>query len=182
MSTFGTEEWLGSLGGGYFGTGGGLSGGSTSSWSNFDWGSTLGSIFGGGGGGTSSNTWADLAKGVLGGLLGGGGDGGGSSGATTGNIFSAMLGGIQGSADGKLAEAMVNKQGEWKLKDTQESGRQQRLTLDFTEQLKDFNAQKEKARKRAALDTYGAFSLTNRYAPSMPATPQVQIPTKPTVG
>lgn len=124
---------------------------------------------------SSGNFWGDM----LGSLLGGGG---GSSGANTGNIFSAMLGGIQGSADAKLAEAMVNKQGEWKLRDTQESGRQQRLTLDFTEQLKDFNAQKEKARKRAALDTYGAFSLTSRYAPSMPATPQVQIPTKPTVG
>lgn len=181
MSTFGTSGWLGSLGGGTFGTGGGFSsgGGGGSSWSNFDWGSTIGKIFGGGGGGgSSSNTWGDIAKGVLGGMLGGGSN----SGAGTGNIFSAMLGGIQGSADAKLAEAMVNKKGEWDLRNTQESGRQQRLTLDFTEQLKDYNAQKDKARKRAALDTYGAFSLTNRYAPSMPATPQVQVPAKPTVG
>ena len=92
-----------------------------------------------------------------------------------GDIFKAILGGIGGSSEAKLAIEMV------KEKATLE-GREQRKSLDFSAALEDFYGQQNKYRKRAALDTYGTFSLRNRYAPNMPSPPPVQVPQKPTVG
>lgn len=170
-----------------FGTGGtwsnllgGGSGYSGGSWSADDWVSSnwMSSVFGGNTS-SSSSSWDWLNE--LGGLFGGSKDSSSSSSSGWGNIFSAMLGGVGGSADAKMAEGMVNKKGEWDIRNTQEQGRQQRMTLDFTEQLEDYNKQKDKYRKRAALDTYGQFSLTDRYAPGGVAAPAVSVPTRPTV-
>ena len=97
------------------------------------------------------------------GLFGGGGGG---------DIFKAILGGIGGSADAKLKMEMAKETAKIQ-------GTEQRKSLDFSAQLEDFYNQKNKARKRLALDSYGAFSLHKRYAPTLKPTAAVEVPTKP---
>lgn len=89
-----------------------------------------------------------------------------------GDIFKAILGGIGGSADAKLTLEMAKET-------TKLKGLEDRKSLDFTGQLEDFYKQQDKYRKRAALDTYGQFSLLKRYAPNTIPAPPVQVPTKP---
>lgn len=95
-----------------------------------------------------------------------------SGGSGGGDIFKAILGGIGGSADAKLSLEMAKETAKIK-------GYEDRKSLDFTAQLEDYAKQQDKFRKRAALDTYGQFSLLKRYAPTMTPAPPVQVPTKP---
>lgn len=106
-------------------------------------------------------------------LFGGSGGGGGSS-SIWGDIFKSILGGVGSSADAKLGVEMAEKK-------ARIEGTEDRKTLDFTSQLNDYNAQLGKQRKRTALDTYGQFDLTKRWAPTANiTTPPVQVPTRPT--
>lgn len=127
-------------------------------WSNLDL-SDIG--FGGGGGSSSSGGGTGFWAG-LGNLLGGGSSG-------EGNIFGKMLAGGLGS----MAEGLISE------KAVKEAGKQARQNYSFQAELADFYNQKDKARKRAALDTYGQFSLMDRWAPGAQSTPQVDLPNKP---
>lgn len=84
------------------------------------------------------------------------------------NIFGAMLGGLGGAADAYLNEENIEAM-----------GREQRRTLDYTASLEDYYKQNDKLRKRRALDTYGQFSLMDRWAPNYTAAPNVTVPNKP---
>lgn len=99
----------------------------------------------------------------------------GSGTGGTSNIWGSLLSGLGGAAEGYLSG-----------KDLEESikqkGKQDRTTIDFEYGLKDFYTQKDKVRKRAALDTYGQFSLTDRFAPGIKPAPPVEQPAKPGVG
>lgn len=129
---------------------GGGSGGS-SLIGDFDWGSTLSGIFGGG---SSSSSEFDLGS-----LF---------NSSNSSDIFKAILGGVGGYATAKIDE-----------KTAKEAGRQQRKTLDFQAQLTDYYKQKDKVRKRAALDTYGQFSLLDRYAPNRTPSGSIDQSNKP---
>lgn len=162
--------WWESIGDGWLNSGGG--GGSSwwesigDGWLNdsdsFDWGNLdLGDIgFGGGGGSSSSGGGTDFWKG-LGNFLGG------QNGE--GSIFGKMLAGGLGG----MAQSLIDE------KTVKEAGRQQRQTYSFQAELQDFYNQKDKARKRAALDTFGQFSLMDRWAPNAQPAPGVQVPEKP---
>lgn len=143
--------------------------------SSFDWNSvwdTAGDWFGSSGGGDDGGgSWLSS----LGSLFGGGDSGSGGGGGWMNNIFSAMLGGIGGGAEAKLGIEMVKEKA--KLE-----GAEERKTLGFAADLEDFYKQKDKARKRAALDTYGQFSLMDRWAPNAAPAPAVEVPNKPTAG
>lgn len=119
-------------------------------------------------------SWGSIAGSLLSSYAnsksGGSSSGGGSS--AWGNIFQAVLGGIGGSADAKLDFKKLEENIKGK-------GLEDRKTLDFTGQLEDYYKQQDKVRKRAALDTYGQFSLLDRYAPNMKPSAPVQMPTKP---
>lgn len=129
-----------------------------------NWGQLAGDL------GKSSGFWNNVGSAVSG-LLGGGSSGGKND--LTSNIFAAMLGGINGSADAKLAVEMTERK-------ARIEGDENRKTSAFEAELADFYRQKDKTRKRAALDTYGQFSLMNRYAPNRTAAPGIQMPAKPT--
>ena len=151
------------------------SGGSGSDVWGLDWGN-------GGGGGTD---WSAMFNDGSGGqatsgsnagwmskflnAMGGGGQGGGSSG---GGIFGALLSGLSGAAgswmDSKNAEKTMKMKGE-----------QDRKTLAFTGDLQDYFKQKDKVRKRVALDSYGQFSQLKRWAPNYVDTPMPDQPAKP---
>jgi hypothetical protein len=155
----------GGLSGGYGDLGGytDIFGGGSS---GFDWGDALGAAFGsGGGGGSSGSNWLS----ALGGLFGGGDSGGGGGG---GDIFSALLGGLGGAAGAYLDKDTIKAGAE-------EQGKQQRKTLDFTASLEDYYKQLDKRRKRTALDTYGQFSLLDRWAPDYTAAQPVEVPARP---
>jgi hypothetical protein len=162
----GGDSWWSSVGDGWLDSG--------DSW---DWGDawdTASDWFGssdGGGGDSGGSSWSDWA-GKIGDMFGGGGESG-SSGWS--NIFGAMLGGLAGGADAKLGIEMVREKA--KLE-----GAEERRSLGFAADLEDFYKQKDKARKRAAIDTYGQFSLMDRWAPNATAAPQVDLPTKPVAG
>lgn len=133
-----------------------------------DWGSMFGSAMGGQGG---SSLMGDFDWGsAISGLFGGGGSSGGSSSGDYGDIFKAILGGVGGYATAKMDE-----------KSLKEAGKQQRKTLSFQAQLGDFYNQKDKVRKRAALDTYGQFSLLDRYAPNRTAARPIDAPPMPSI-
>ena len=131
--------------------------GSSSLASSFDWGSALSSIFSGGSGSSSSSSSSFLSN-----LFGGSGS------STSSDIFKAILGGIGGYAGAVMDEKAVKQAGE-----------QQRKTVSFQAQLADYYNQKDKVRKRAALDTYGQFSLLDRYAPNRTPAPSIDMPTMP---
>lgn len=165
-----------------------FSGGTFGDWGDsgsFDWGSVFGDIsgdvgdsgfnwsdlIGGGdsGGGSSWGSWVD----TIGGLFGGGGDSGSGSGWS--NIFGAMLGGLAGGADAKLGIEAVREKARLE-------GAEERRSLGFAADLEDYYKQKDKARKRTAIDSYGQFSLMDRWAPNATAAPAVDVPTKPVAG
>lgn len=100
---------------------------------------------------------------------------GGSGGSTTGtSIWGAVLGGLSGAAQSYLTGKDADKA-------IREQGKESRRTLDFTAQLEDHYSQLDKARKRRALDTYGQFSLMDRYAPNYTAAPPLDQPARPKV-
>lgn len=139
-------------GGGVGAVTGAFTGGSSA---GFNWGG-LASAAGSSGGGWLS---------ALGGLFGGGSGGGSSS------LFQGLLGGLGAAAQGYMDEKAVK-----------EAGKQQRQTIGYTAELEDFYKQKDKGRKRAALDTYGQFSLMSRYAPTANRMVPLDQPAKPGLG
>lgn len=112
---------------------------------------------------------------IIGGLFGGG-----SSNNSGSNIWGQMLAGAVGGAgqQGMNAET-IKMQGDNAIRGIQESAKQSRQTANFAAELKDYYDQKGKAAKRNALDTYGQFSLTDRYAPNMAKVAPIAVPTKP---
>lgn len=118
---------------------------------------------GSGGSKGGSSLWG-AAGSFLGGMLGGGSGGGSGS----SNIWQSILGGLGGAAQSFMDE-----------KQLREAGKEQRKTLRYGAELQDFYAQKDKYRKRRALDTYGQFSLMDRYAPGYTAAPPLDQPTMP---
>jgi hypothetical protein len=151
-------------------SGGGFGGlvssaGSVSS-SSGGWASALGGSSSGGGWGSF---FGNLASGLLGG-------GSGGSGGDGGNIWGQMLmGGLQGYASTKTQSALTKEQ-------IQENGRQTRLNTAYEAQLVDFYKQRDKVRKRQALDTYGQFSTMNSFAPNATPAPPIEMPTYPQGG
>lgn len=145
---------------GNFGGGGG----------GFDWGSVAGagitSALGGGGGGSSSGSSGGFWSNLIGSMFGGGGSGG-----SGGNIWSGVLAGL-----GTAAQAYMDKEA------VEQAGKEQRKSTLFEAELLDYYKQKDKGRKRAALDTYGQFSLTSRYAPNANFNVPLDQPNKPGLG
>jgi hypothetical protein len=160
--------------GSVFGTfGGGASDFDTSSLGDSDWGSFLGTndtdwssfLNGGSGSGSSASGWGNFFKSLMGGSDN-------SSGLGT-NIFSALLGGIGGAADAKLQIKMAQDLARIR-------GEEDRKTLGYSADLKDYYDQKNKYRKKVALDTYGQFSLLDRWAPNYTPPAPIDQPAKPT--
>lgn len=140
----------------------------TDAW-GLDWGSSdnssvFGDSGGGGSGGGGSAGWMSKIAGMF--------SGNGSQGSSGGSIFGALLSGLGGAAgswmDGKNAAAAFKMKGE-----------QDRKTTAFTADLQDFYKQKDKVRKRVALDSYGQFSQLKRWAPNYVDTPMPDQPAKP---
>lgn len=101
---------------------------------------------------------------------------GSSSGGTGGvNWSQALLSGLGSAADSYMGAKMDEKT-------AARMGLEQRKTAAFAGELEDYYKQKGKQRKRVALDTYGQFSTTNRWAPNMTAAPAVEVPVKPNPG
>lgn len=154
-------DWMSGLGSADWGD---LFGSGNSGGSGFDWGSVdLGSLFGGGGssGGSSSSGWGDFFGNLAKGFSGSGSDG---------NIWGQILaGGLNGYASAGLNEKLLETK-----------GKEDRKSTAFEAELVDFYKQKDKARKRTALDTYGQFSTLNKWAPNYTPAPAVDVPTKPT--
>lgn len=140
-----------------FGSGAGSSivqGGSSS---GFDWGGLAKDFLSSG---SSSSSWGSWASKFLGGS--------GSSSGSNSNIYSGILAGLGGAASAYMDQKAVEEQ-----------GKQQRKTVDFSAALEDYYNQKNKVRKRAALDTYGQFSTMSRWAPGAQAAPPIDMPNKP---
>lgn len=137
------------------------SGGGYSSNDDFDWWGAIGGNSDSGDGGWLS-TLGGWASKFFGGGSGGSGGGGG------GNIYEGILAGLGGAADALISKEAVEEQ-----------GKQQRKTLDFKAALEDYYNQRNKVRKRAALDTYGQFSTMSRWAPTAQAAPPIDQPAKP---
>lgn len=170
-----SDIWSGSSLGG--GSGGGLGGyGSIGGWTDIFSG-------GGGGGGGGAFDWTDAAQGIYDGVAGGsGGSGGGGWMQSIGNLFSndgqggggysdifgAMLGGLGGAA-----QAFMDKDA------LEQAGKEQRRTLGYGAALEDYYKQQDTARKRVALDTYGQFSLMDRWAPNYRPPARPAPPAKP---
>ena len=96
--------------------------------------------------------------------------GGGGSGSTS--IWSAVLGGLSGAAGSYLSGKDADKA-------IREQGKETRRTLEYTAQLEDHYGQLDKSRKRRALDTYGQFSLMDRYAPNYKPAAPLDQPQRP---
>lgn len=166
----GSDFWSGFGDGGVLDSGGG-GGGSWTDYLGGDWGdgsgSFLGDLGGDSGGGSSSGGWGNIVKSIF-----GGGSGSGSSGS---GIFGALLSGLGGAAD-NYSKGVISKEA------VQEQGKQQRKTAGFEADLLDYYKQKDKVRKRTALDTYGQFSTMNRWAPNATPSPAIDMPPKPSPG
>lgn len=113
-------------------------------------------------GGGGSNIWGSILNGVSSWYSSRNSGGGGS-----GNS-SALWNFASGAAGAYLSKEAVEKQGE-----------QSRKLTEYEANLADYYKQKDKARKRVALDTYGQFSLMNRWAPNATAAPALDQPAKP---
>lgn len=135
-------------------------------------GSNWGSLFSGSSGG---GFWSGIASGI-GSLFGGGSSGGGSSGGNMwGNIFQGILGGLGGMASGGDGEMSLSD----RVHMVKEQSHEQRRNIGFTADMEDYYKQKNKLRQRAALDTYGQFSLLKRYAPTYKDTPAIDPGVRP---
>lgn len=102
--------------------------------------------------------------------------GGGSSGGMWGNIFQGLLGGLGAMASGNGQQGLSAEQ---QVGMIWHQGEEQRKNAGYAAQLADYFGQKDKVRKRAALDTYGQFSQLKRYAPNYQDTPPVDLPARP---
>lgn len=109
-------------------------------------------------GGDSNNSWWQS--------LFGGGSGGSGSGSNS-SLWTSLLGGLGGAAQGYLSGKDL-KEG------IEARGREDRRTAGYTAELADFYRQKDKVRKRTALDTYGQFSLAGNIS-----SPGIDLPNKP---
>ena len=159
--------------------------GGGSDWWDFG-GDGLGGSLGDGG-----SDWADWGDGLdLEGNFDGGGSGGGSSGFNWSSLFGSGSGGASGSSSGIWGALLSGLSGAAKgymsgkdLKEGYEAqGKEQRKTSAFEADLLDYYKQKDKVRKRTALDTYGQFSHLSTYAPDYAAAPPIDMPTKPVAG
>lgn len=92
---------------------------------------------------------------------------GGSSGSSSGNIWGSLLGGLSGAAGAVLSAKDARDMLELKSKDD-------RLAMAFEAELVDYYKQRDKQRKRSALDVYSQYG----YGPKAPA---IDVPAKPTV-
>lgn len=128
------------------------------------------SALGNSGGSSGGGFWSGVGD-FVGGLFGSGG----SSSNNNSNIWGSLLSGLGGAAQGYLSGKDIKESVEAR-------GKEDRKTIDFEYALKDFYDQKDKARKRVALDTYGQFSLTDKFAPGMGNARPVDVPTKPNAG
>jgi hypothetical protein len=165
-----SDFWSGFGDGGVLDSGGG---GDVGSWTDYlggDWGDGSGSFLGDLGSGGSGSSGSSGSS-FLSSLFGGGGQSGGSG----SNIFGSLLAGLGGAAD-NYEKGVISKEA------VQEQGKQQRKTAGFEADLLDYYKQKDKVRKRTALDTYGQFSTLNRYAPNYQAAPAIDMPAKPSPG
>ena len=137
-------------------------------------GSSWGSLFSGSSGG---GFWSGVASGI-GSLFGGGSSGGGSSGGSNmwGNIFQGILGGLGGMASGGGGDQLSLSDRVHLIK---EESTEQRRNIGFAADMEDFYKQKNKLRQRAALDTYGQFSLLGRYAPNYKPAPAIDPGVRP---
>ena len=152
-----------------FGTG--FNWASGSDWSSGGWSEAIGDIFGSSGG-DSGGSWGNFFSNLMDGFSGNGSDG---------NIWGQILaGGINGYANAKLGEKEIKAMGEEQRKTALLQAEQGRKTSAFEAELLDYYKQKDKARKRAALDTYGQFSTVKNWAPNYTPAPGIQVPTKPT--
>lgn len=136
--------------------------------SGTNWGSLLGGSGGGGG------FWSSIASGI-GGLFSGGGSSGGG-GNMWGNIFQGLLGGIGAAVGGGGDEGLSMQE---RIGLMQEESHEARRNIGFAADMEDFYKQKDKMRKRAALDTYGQFSLLSKYAPNYTPAPPVDPGVRP---
>lgn len=141
---------------------GGSSGGS--------WLSGIGNALGG---------WGNVIGGIAGALGGGGGSSGGGSSNTWGNIFQGLLGGLGGAMDAQAQQRMTREENEYAKERIRISSEEQRRNIGFAADMDDYYKQKDKVRRRAALDTYGQFSLLSRYAPNYQNTPPVDPGVRP---
>jgi hypothetical protein len=153
----------------------GLSNSDSGGGSSFDWGSVFGSLSDGGYGGGSDTSSGSSSSGLWGTVASwfGGGSGGGSGSSV--NWGQAILSGLGSAADAYATKANTKEAAE-------EAGKQQRKTGAFAADLQDYYGQLGKQRKRTALDTYGQFSLTNRFAPNMTAQAPLDMVAKPNPG
>lgn len=154
--------------------------------SGYDWGSQWGggsTVWGGGSSGSSSggSIWS--------GGSGNFGDGSSSSG-TGGNFWGSVLKGIGTYFGGSGSSGSGNSSAWWNAASgaasaylgkeaMEEKGKQDRATTAFEAELMDYYKQKDKYRKRVALDTYGQFSTMKRWAPTATAAAPVDVPNKP---
>jgi hypothetical protein len=140
-----------------------------SSGDGLDWTSMFGSDadFSGGSDSSSSASW--ITK-----LFGGGSGGSGGSSSGSG-IFGALLSGLGGAAD-NYQKGLLDKES------AKELGLQQRKTAGFQADLLDYYKQKDKVRKRTALDTYGQFSTMDKWAPNARPAAPIDMPVKPVAG
>jgi hypothetical protein len=127
---------------------------------SFDWSSLGGDDSSGG-----SSWWSKLFS----------GSGSGSGGSSGSGIFGALLSGLGGAAD-NYEKGVISKEA------VEEQGKQQRKTAGFEADLLDYYKQKDKVRKRTALDTYGQFSTMNKWAPGAKPAAPIDMPLKPTAG
>lgn len=156
-------SWGSILGGGGFG---GLVGAAANTGSSP--GGWAGALTGGGGSG-----WGSFFGNVVTGLFGGGGGGSGSG--SGGNIWGQLLGGLQGYAQAEGQSILTTQ-------NIQEKARQDRMSTMFEAQIVDHYKQRDKHRKRVALDTYGQFSTVNQWAPNATPAPAVEVPALPQGG
>lgn len=166
--------------------GGGDFGGSDGNWGGgFDWGSVWGDIGQGLVGGVD---WGDIFGGDSGGSGGSGSNwlgnlfGGGEQGGGMGNLFGALLSGLGGAAQAFMDEDMLKEAGKQQRENILLQGKEARKTSGFEAELLDYYKQRDKQRKRTALDSYGQFSLVRKWAPGYAGDRPVEVPTKPIPG
>ena len=105
-------------------------------------------------------------------------DSGSSSGGDS-NIWGAIISGIGSAAGGYMSGQAAKGQSEDNEKLVGLRGLEERKSLAFAAQLEDLYKQKEKSRKRLALNSYGQYNLLGNIMPT--SSPPVEVPATPTV-
>ncbi len=104
-------------------------------------------------------------------------DSGSSSGNS--NIWGGIISGIGSAASGYLGSKSKDKDIAANERMVAQKGYEDRLSMQFAQQLQDYDRQLERSRNRAALNTYGQFNLMDKIMPTT-STP-VQVPQMPQV-